>query len=68
MATTPEEPEPQEPIRERVARAVSAPTQPKNRPVTLLAISATLAALAPFPAGPLAAGLIVLVAADRGRR
>lgn len=69
MATEPEAAQPDEPLRERAARIVSLPAQPKHRPVTLLAISAGLAALAPLPAGPVAAALLVLVAAsERGRR
>ena len=69
MATEPEAPEAEEPLRERAARIVSLPAHPRHRPVTLLAISAGLAALAPLPAGPIAAALIVVVAAsERGRR
>ena len=68
MATTPEEQEAPETLPERVARAVTLPTTTKNRPVTALAIAAALAALAPFPAGPIAVALLVVVAFDRGKR
>jgi hypothetical protein len=68
MATTPEDPETQETPRERVARVATAPVRGSNRPVTMLAIAAGLAALAPLPAGPIAAALLVVIAHDRGRR
>lgn len=69
MATIPEDDAPDaEPLRERIVRAASAPTRDRNRPVTLLAISAALASLAPLPAGPIVAALLVIVAFDRGKR
>ena len=68
MATIPEEEEAPETLPERVARAVTLPTAPKNRPITALAIAAALAALAPLPAGPIAVALLVVVAYDRGKR
>lgn len=68
LATIPEEEEQPEPVTQRVSRVLAAPAREKNRPVTLLAIAAALAALAPLPAGPVAAALIVVVAAERGRR
>ena len=66
MATEPEAPEPQPTVVERVRRAVTVPE--KTRPVIGLAISAGLASLAPFPAGPIAVMFIVAAAADRGRK
>jgi uncharacterized iron-regulated membrane protein len=68
MATTPDEPQEPEPFRERVARAVKAPAKDRNRPAAMLAVAAALAALAPLPAGPIAAALLVIVAFDRGKR
>lgn len=68
MATTPEVDEPQETRVQRVRTAVAAPLEQKNRPVTLLAISAAVASLAPDPFGALAAALMVIVAADTRRR
>ena len=68
MATEPEVDEPQVPLRQRAARAVATPILPKHRPVTILAVSAGLVALAPIPFGPVGAALLVIAAADRGRR
>lgn len=69
MATIPEDDEPEaEPLRERIARVAAAPTRDRNRPVTLLAISAALASLAPLPFGGIVAALLVIVAFDRGKR
>ena len=68
MATEPEVEESQVPLRQRAARAVTTPIEAKHRPVTILAISAALVALAPVPFGPVGAALMVIAAADRGKR
>lgn len=68
MATAPEVEEPQPTSRDRIRRAVTAPVSDRARPITLLAISAGLATLAPIPFGGLAAALLVLVAADYARK
>lgn len=69
MAVEPDEPEPQPTKVDRVRSAVSSAVPDKSRPVYALAIAAGLGALAPAPAGPLAAALLVIVAGtDRGRR
>lgn len=68
MATAPEPDEIEPTPVQRVRAAIAVPTSDKYRPVTLLAISAGLAALAPFPFGGLAAALLVVAAADRVRR
>ena len=68
MATAPEEQE-VEPTRvQRVRAAVVAPVEGKNRAVTLLAISAGLAALAPVPFGPAAVALLVIIASESARK
>lgn len=65
----PTEPEADQPQPTRIERAKAAVTIPeKRRPVIGLVISASLASLAPFPAGPIAVAFIVAAAAERGRR
>ncbi len=68
MATEPEVEVQPAPLRQRAAQAVKTPIEARHRPVTLLAISASLIALAPIPFGPLGAALLVVIASDRGRR
>ena len=68
MATTPEADEYEPTPVERVRTAIATPIEPKNRAVTLLAISAGLATLAPEPFAGVAAALMVIVAADSVRR
>ena len=68
MATAPEEHEVPATPAERLRAAMSAPIETRHRPVTLLAISAGLAALAPVPFSVVAVALMVAVAADFGRR
>lgn len=68
MATAPE-PEEQEPTPvQRVRAAIATPASDKNRAVTLLAISAALASLAPVPFGAIGAAALVVVAAEARRR
>lgn len=68
MATAPAEREPEPTPVQRVRAVIAKPVGEKQRPVTLLAISAGLVALAPLPFGPLGAVLLVIVAAEQGRK
>jgi len=68
VVTVPEDIAPEPTRVERIRKVALAPIAEKSRPVTLLAISAGLATLAPVPFGGLAVVLLVLVAADSGRR
>ena len=69
MATAPEQEEAAPTPVQRVRAVIASPTSDKNRPITLLAISAGLASLAPPPLGGLAAALLVVVAVElRGKR
>ncbi len=63
MATNPTEEEPQPTVARRMAQAVTTPSQ--SRTVTLLALAAAAATTAPFPLGPIAAGILVIVAGQR---
>lgn len=68
MATTPIEDEPQPTVTRRVAQAITTPLVERNsRQAALLALAAAAAATAPVPLGPIAAGIIVIVASERRR-
>lgn len=68
MATTPDEPTPPPTPAQRVRAVIAAPTSEKQRPITLLAISAGLVALAPLPFNVIGVALMVQVTADSVRK
>lgn len=68
MATTPEEIQHQPTRAARIIDAVVTPvTDSGSRNRVMLAIVAALAALAPLPYGPIAAGILTYVAQDKKR-
>ena len=68
MATAPEAEEQEPTPVQRVRTAIAAPASDKNRPVTLLAISAGLSSMAPEPWGAIAVALTVIAAVELLRR